>query len=198
LEEDLFIYLIIHLTKHYSAAGIGIRFFIDICLYVRHFKPTMDWTFIWSELSGLGLREFAESIMGLCSVWFEGAAGNEVYDEMAEYVLSSGIYGTRRHSVLSALGIKNHKQQPAWAAKLRYMLKLFFPPLSVMRVQYPILEKVPLLMPFCWLLRGIRCMLFKRKNTFRVIKSVSSVSGEDIDKLRSLHSKTGLIRTRDE
>ena len=197
-EEDFFIYLIIHLTKHYSAAGLGIRFFIDIYLYIRHYKKAMDWTYIRTELSGLGLREFAENIMGLCSLWFDGAAGNEVYDEMAEYVLSSGIYGTRRHLVLSAVSANSHKKQPAWFAKLRYMLKLFFPPLTVMKVQYPLLEKVPLLLPLCWLLRGVRCLLFKRKHTFRVIKSIGSVSGEDIDRIRSLHSKTGLIKTRND
>lgn len=192
--EDFFIYLIIHLTKHYAGKGTGIRSFMDICLYNRRYKQTMDWNYIWTELAKIGLREFAENIMGLCGVWFEGAESNALYDEMAEYILYSGVYGTRQHSVISAMGASAHKRLPIGIARQMYRLKLFFPPLYIMKIQYPFLERVPELLPACWVLRGIRCLLFKRKRTFQMMNSIRSVSAEDIDRMRELHEKAGILK----
>jgi hypothetical protein len=193
-DEDFYIYLIIHLTKHYLGRGTGIRSFMDICLYNRYYKQTMDWNYIWTELAKIGLREFAENIIGLCGAWFEGAESNGIYNEMAEYILSSGVYGTRQHSIISAISSSVDKKLPIWVARQMYSLKLFFPSISVMQVQYPFLVKVPKLLPACWVLRGSRYLLFKRKHTFQIINSIRSVSTKDIDRMRKLHAKTGLIK----
>lgn len=193
-EEDFYIYLIIHLTKHYAGKGTGIRSFLDICLYTRRYRQTMDWNYIWTELEEIGLRKFAESIIGLCGVWFNGAESKELYAEMAEYVFYSGVYGTGRQSFIAAMSSSAGKKIPIGAAKRAYRLKLFFPPVSAMQGRYPFLERVPELLPVCWVLRGLRCLLFKRKHTFQIIRRIRSVSMEDIDRMRKLHAKTGLSK----
>ncbi|WP_347490204.1 nucleotidyltransferase domain-containing protein [Desulfoscipio sp. XC116] len=191
-DEDLYIYLIIHLTKHYIGGGTGIRSFMDICLYNRWYKQTMDWNYIWTELEKIGLREFAENIIGLCGVWFEGAESKGLYHEMADYILYSGVYGTKKHAVIASMNIKTNNKYSIRIAKILYVLKLFFPPLNTMKILYPFLETVPFLLPVSWVLRGIRCLLFKRKHTLQMIHEVHSVSEKDMIKIGSLHEKAGL------
>jgi len=190
--EDFFIYLVIHLTKHYVGGGTGIRSFLDIWVYKERYKAELDWNYIQMELNGINLQEFAENIIGLCEVWFGNAQSNALYDEMTEYVSCSGVYGIRKHAVVSSICIKSSKKYSVRTAKWLYNLRLFFPTYDIMKIQYPFLEKVPSLLPTCWVLRGIRCIVFKRKHTLQMINDVNCVSEEDMRKIGCLHEKAGL------
>ncbi|MFA5527676.1 MAG: nucleotidyltransferase family protein [Peptostreptococcales bacterium] len=192
--EDFYIYLLIHLTKHYSGGGTGIRSFMDIWVYRNRYKDEMDWDYIEAELEKTGLREFTENICGLGEVWFGSGQDNALYEEMTEYIFSSGAYGTRKNAVISSMNIKSSKKHSAKISKCLYSLRLFFPPLSTMKIQYPFLGEVPKLLPACWVLRGIRCLLFKRKHTLQMINKVHSVSEKDMIRIGSLHEKAGLLR----
>lgn len=192
--EDFYIYLLIHLTKHYTGGGTGIRSFLDIRVYYRRYAKEMNWDYIWSELEKISLREFAGNILGLCEVWFGNARSNQLYDEMTQYIFSSGVYGTRKHAVISSINIKSGSKHSIWASKQMYRLRLFFPPLNKMKVDYPFVQLLPVLLPVCWVLRGIRCLLFKRRHTFQMINNLHSVSEEDLVWIGSLHEKSGLFR----
>lgn len=192
--EDFYIYLLIHLTKHYTGGGTGVRSFLDIWLYKERYKAEMDWDYIQAELNEINLREFAENVLGLCEVWFGNMESNALYEEMTEYVIYSGVYGIRKHAVVSSMGIKSSKKHSVRMAKCLYSLKLFFPSLDTMIIQYPFLEALPSLLPACWVLRGIRCIVFKRKHTLQMINNVHSVSEEDMIKIESLHKKAGLLK----
>ena len=187
--EDFYIYLLIHLTKHYSVGGIGIRSFMDIWVYRRCCKDEMNWTYIEAELEKVGLQEFAGNICRLGEAWFGNGKSSELHREMTAYILSSGAYGTRKH-VVTSMGVRTKKTK--LPPKYALWLKLFFPPVSVMQAQYPFLKRVPKLLPACWVLRGLKGLFFKRRRMMRIISHVHSVSEEDIAKMESLHKKAGL------
>ncbi len=192
--EDFFIYLLIHLTKHYANGGTGIRSFLDIWVYKERYKDEMDWDYIQAELNEINFQDFAENIFGLCEVWFGNAGSNVLYDEMTEYVSCSGVYGIRKHAVVSSMGIKSSKKHSVRMAKWLYSLRLFFPPLDVMKIQFPFLERMHSLLPACWVLRGLRCIVFKRRHTLQMINNVHSVSEQDMRKIGRLHERTGLLK----
>lgn len=190
-DED-YIYLLIHLTKHYTGGGTGIRSFMDIRLYHRRYESEMDWNYIRTVLEKIKLREFAENILGLCEVWFGNAQSNELYAEMTEYIFSSGAYGTRKHALISSMGIRAGKKN--LPSKHIYWLKLFCPPLDTLEISCPFLDKLPFLVPVCWALRGVKCLLFKRRHMFQMINNVHSFSKEEAVGLRNLHEKAGLLK----
>lgn len=194
--EDFYIYLLIHLTKHYAGGGTGIRSFMDIWVYHRRYKEELDWAYTEAELNKVGLREFEQNVCGLGETWFGSSQSNEqnsdLYEEMTAYILSSGAYGTRRHSVISSLGIRSDEMK--FLPKYAYWLKLFFPPMEILKNSYPFLTKLPQFLPVCWVLRGLKCVLFKRRHMLHLIKHVHSVSEDDITKLESLHRKAGLLK----
>ncbi len=192
--EDSYIYLLIHLTKHYAGGGTGIRSFLDIWLYNRSYAEEMDWNYIWAELEKTDLSEFAGKVLGLCEVWFGTAPSNELYDEMAQYIFSSGVYGTKKNSIIAAMNKKGGHKYPLGRTKHLYRLKLFFPPLSTMKIPYPFVEKRPILLPICWALRGFRCLIFKRSHTMQMLDNIQSVSEEDLAAIRSLQEKSGLFK----
>lgn len=192
--EDFFVYIMMHLTKHYANGGTGIRSVMDIWLYNSSYGSEMDWDYIETELEKIKLREFAENILGLGEVWFGKAESNALYDEMADFIFRSGAYGSKKNAAASSINACAGENSPTWSMKYRYYLKLLFPGIEQMKIQYPFLGKLSLLLPVCWVLRGVKCLLFKREHTFQMIINVHSVSEKDIAKIRDLHKKAGLLK----
>lgn len=188
--EDLYIYLLIHLTKHYAGGGTGIRSFMDIWVYNKRYGYEMDWDYIEAELEKVGLRKFADNVRGIGEVWFGGGRSSELYEEMTEYIFSSGAYGALKQSFISPEILAGKKRLPA---KCACWMKLIFPTVETLKSSYPILEALPFLLPFCWLLWGAGCLLFKRRLMFQLIGVVHSVSGDDIARMERLHKRAGLL-----
>lgn len=190
--EDFYIYLLIHLTKHYAGGGTGIRSFMDLWVYNKRYKAEMNWNNIEAELEKVGLREFSQNVSGLGEAWFGRGQSNDLFEEMTEYIFSSGTYGTQKHSVVSFMAVRANKK--SLSAKHIYWLKMFFPPVEILKRSYPVLTTRPFLLPVCWVQRGIKCVLFKRRHMLQRIRSVHSVSKEDITRMESLHKKAGLLK----
>lgn len=92
--EDEYLYYLVHLSKHLSEGGSGIRSILDNCIYTRCF-PKLDIAYVASELEKLGLSELAQQVQILSRCWFE--TGEEVPDglrPLAQAVCSAGTYGT--------------------------------------------------------------------------------------------------------
>jgi len=189
---DFYIYTLIHLTKHYTHGGTGIRSFMDLYVYKGRYGNDMDWNYIQAELETIKLWEFEKSISGLNQVWFDKAPSNEFYDEMMNFILSSGAYGTINQALLSSISTTISDKRSIGAAKNLYRQTLFFPRLNTMKKSYPLLGTLPFLLPLCWVLRGLKCLLFKHKNTWQMINEVRSIAGEDLIELHNLHKKAGL------
>ena len=47
--EDQFIFLCFHIAKHLHGDGAGVRMFMDIAVYLRHYQTEMNWDYIWTE-----------------------------------------------------------------------------------------------------------------------------------------------------
>jgi hypothetical protein len=186
--------LLIHLAKHFANAGSGIRSIVDIHLYNKRFNSEMDWSYIKDELEKIGLWKFGESIRELGRVWFDNVQSNDLYDEMTDYIMSSGISGSRKHAVVYSINTGVKTRRLTRIAKQLFWLKLFFPPLMQMKMIYPFLAKTPFLLPIFWILRGIKCLLYKRHQTLHTMKTVRSVSREDLNRAWKLHEKIGLVR----
>jgi hypothetical protein len=83
----------------------------------------------------------------------------------------------------------DEKKRPG---KYACWLKLFFPPAETMAYSYPFLIARPFLLPACWVLRGAKCVLFKRRHMLHMISDIHSISKKDIAGIESLHKKAGL------
>ena len=163
--EDEYLYYLVHLSKHLSEGGSGIRSILDNCIYLRCY-PDMDGDYLEKELETLGLSELAGQVQTLCRCWFEtGQAIPEGLRPLAQAVCGAGTYGSlemRTRQRMERLGEKHRNPVVRFFA---YCLPRFFRPLSEMRRRYPILEKAPALLPVFWVVRLVSMMLHN-KNAF--------------------------------
>ena len=155
--EDEYIYMFIHLTEHFKNGGIGVRFIMDV--YVYNQLKEMDWGYIYEEMEHLGLLEFWKNVTSLSEIWFGEQQGTEhvpdILCQMERFVLDNGTYGTKKNQ--DAVSVERQ-------GRMMFLLHACFPGLNDMKSVYPWLKKAPVLLPVTWGIRGVRSILFRKRN----------------------------------
>ena len=176
-QEDEYLFYMVHLSKHMSEGGSGLRSILDNRIYFRCF-PDMDESYLEKELEGLGLLEFARQVQVLSRCWFEtGLAIPEALEPLAQAICSVGTYGTlqmRTHNRMARLRQKHPNSVMRFFA---YCLPRFFRPMSVMKRRYPVLEKAPILLPVFWVVRIASKMLHNEKAFWQHLRLVFQEGG---------------------
>ena len=160
--EDCYIYLIVHQHKHYSRGGTGLRSLMDTYIYLKHEK--LDMCYVAAETDKLGIRDYEEINRSLSQHLFDGEKLTPTEQEMLDYILSSGTYGTIKHN------IQNKMQKRKWN-KLQYALNRFFVPVKKTNPDYSVYARLYptwyqhkillLVLPFYRVARAVRSGRFK-------------------------------------
>lgn len=162
--SDTFIHIMLHFVKHYlKNSSCGIRFAIDFYTYCRYYDKQLDWAYIWQELDKLKVKEMAQDVLGLGQAWFADGKPTQSQEAMGKRMCSSGTFGNTvgyDHNQIMKLTPKSGNVK---VGEFRYFMRMVFPPIAEMKISYPILEKIPILLPFTWIIRGFRT-LFTRPN----------------------------------
>ncbi len=155
--EDFYFYHIAHTAKHFRNGGCGIRPFIDLW-YLEKALP-YDREKTEKLLSKCGLLKFTQAARKLVDVWLKSEEHDELSREMAAFVLSGGIYGT----------LENRIEVQASKGRFVYFLSRVFPSYRILKNQYLILRKYPILYPFYIVRRWFNLLFVKgrAKNSLR-------------------------------
>ncbi len=141
--EYLFFHVIAHAAYHFRSGGCGIRPLMDLYLMQKNLPINGE---ILADLLGQSaLTSFYSGMCALIGVWFEGQAHTDLTQKAESYILSGGVYGSR----------KNHEamQQQDAGSDGQYILRRIFMPYDKLKIKYPILNKCCLLAPFCHIAR---------------------------------------------
>lgn len=155
--EEEYVFLVVHLTKHYRSMGIGLRHFVDLYVYLQS-SPELDMPLIFRRLAELGLEEFYRNIMYTLEVWFDGAEETPVTDLITEYVFASGNWGKLDTYYLTKAA-KYSGSHPGQ----KLMLQSIFPDYKIMCQTYDKLIRWPVLLPVYWVIRWFEIILFRRR-----------------------------------
>ena len=188
--EDEFLYLFTHLAKHYRDAGIGIKHLTDIYLFLNKYTE-LDMDYIHTSLEKMHLLDFFKNIEKMLDVWFNGKECDEVSKFITAKIFDSGVYGTLVNSLKSD-ALKFSKGTDEKGAKRKKRLYMIFLPYNKMCAVFPILHKAPILLPFLWVWRLIRAVLFRRDNVKKLNEEVENYSQEEIDEYKLELNYVGL------
>lgn len=150
--EDEFIYLFTHFAKHFRDGGIGCRHVVDLWVWLRANRG-LDWEAVESALDKLCLKEFCTNIRSLIDAWFEDSPTDEKLDFIGDYILASGNWGDSMSNRLSIAVRDAGYDSDITQGRMQYLRRLLFPARAGMESLYPILRKVPWLLPFAWVFR---------------------------------------------
>jgi hypothetical protein len=183
--EDEFIFNIIHMIEHFKEGGAGIKFIMDIYVYDR---LDMDRSYLEGELGKLGIFEFYRNISLLARYWFSDSLiemdndKKEFIERIGTFIISNGM--DKIHENSSDLAVSH--------GRLAFLLKICFPSYLDMCSMFTWLENKPWLLPFSWILRGVRSLKYRRGNVRLHFDSFKSGDADKGRELLKFYSECGL------
>lgn len=165
-DEDQYLYLTAHEYKHYSTGGTGLRSLLDTYVFLRS-RP-VDMARVEQEAAVLGIAEFERKNRELAFHLFDGAELTPEEQEMLDYMIASGTYGTEANKAGNQVARKGR-----WG----YFLSRLFPSVEYLSKLYPALRKAPFLYPLFWVMRMVRGFLVRRKQMKVQLKAALGTDG---------------------
>ena len=156
----MYVFLIVHIAKHYQYGGTGIRTLLDIYVYEKAL-PSLDFDYIKGELKKIGLDRFYDKIHKIVFDWFSGNFDGN-YDTVSAYIISGGVYGTQGVERLN--NFINSNMDNLDSARKKNSVENIFPPLEIMKIRYSILEKQKWMLPLFWIIRIIQTLFTAPQN----------------------------------
>ncbi len=183
-DEDFYVYMIAHMAKHFFETGCGIRNLVDIFIYINSFGKSMDNDYLYVELKKCGILDFEKNMRELAFIWLQDKECMDVYDDIFEYMVESGIYGKRKNGIWSQLAKETS------AGKANVVIHYFFPSINFMKEKYKWLRKAPYLLPIAWIIRGVTGVMSEEsKEHFDTFEGASK---EHIDKMLGIYHRLNL------
>ncbi len=184
-KEDFFIFMIVHCAKHFTSGGTGVRSFIDIYLYVNGYQD-MNWDYINNELNNMGLLKFCQTSIDLGNYWFGDGEATLLLNSFEESIFSSGVYGTVQNNATINMFMNENAINNLENSKTKYIFKRIFPSFQFMKTRNPILNKMPILLPWFYFTRILGGFFHFKRSKFEM-HSVNAITKEKYDKLNNLH-----------
>ncbi len=184
--EDFYVYILSHTAHHFESAGTGIKSIVDHYYLKNRLRPLCDEDKLNGALEKIGLRVFSDKMDELADYWFSDEKVEEDIKETADFIILSGVFGNDVNYYLSGVIKGNYGEK-----KSSYFLKRLFLPYGLMKDRYPILKKLPFLLPFLWVVRFF-ASLSKSKEISDEMKTISSVAPEEKEKQANFMKKHGL------
>lgn len=189
--EDRFIFYMAKCAYRYAQDELVIRELMDLYLYHRTWQEQINQTHVKKVLADFRVEELANKLLHLAYMWFgsleelkledEERYEPQVFDGLENRILSRGILNNetneieqqavllremieksedkeRRQERFARWKQRNAERRQDLGRKLRWV----FPEYRYMCTIYPILEKMPLFLPFCWIMRLLRFLFIRR------------------------------------
>jgi hypothetical protein len=155
------------MAKHFSGGGCGIRSYLD--LWILNHRIGCNAANAAELLEEGGMTAFAQASEKLVAVWFADAKMDQTIEQMEEYVLWGGVYGSLANHVTLI--------QSKRGGKFRYAMSRIFVRYEIMRQYYPILEKHKWLTSFYHVYRWL-CVIFngRLRRALREMKFILKIS----------------------
>lgn len=171
------IYQLYHMIKHFIPAGIGIRHFLDLTVYVNRYYNKIDFYKVNEVLEKMGYYYFACSIFRICINYLGmnelvlknvSTTMTRVDYKVLEDVLDAGVFGTKtlyRRKTTDVVKNAFYSGEGKKRSKFRTYLNVLFPPPSQLSDRYVNAKKYKILLPVAWGQRVAHHLVCKMKNT---------------------------------
>lgn len=176
--DDFYLFFIEHFAKHYYNSGCGIRFLMDTYVLLKKIGSEFNEKHLEEKLKERDLLEFRKEAEILAQAWFGGNKTVCMNTKMERIVLEAGIYGTRTQKKRNRINTYMKSFRSRKVGKFFYCMSMVFLGYQDMCLLYPVLKKIPVLLPFCWIHRTIRTLFTKRERIKTIWNEVSKVEKE--------------------
>ena len=185
-------YLFCHLAKHLYKGGAGIRMYMDIALFIKANRNTLNFEKICDDFKKLHLEQFFKTVTLACCQWFQIDLPFEIDDinsdsteRLKEYTFSADLFGKSRDK--SVISIRNNENN----SKAGVLRETLFPSIQQIEERYKFIKGRKYLLPVAWVARGF-VNLKEIPNKLKYIKNVSNTDMTQVGEYDEFISEIGL------
>lgn len=179
--ESEFVYRMASAIYRYVTNEVTMREIIEIQIFHKTFRDQICMDSVWKRLKDFEVDGLAEKFLRISYMWFgdrqdtyyDGLPEDmAVYDILEERLLTRGIINHETDSQALKLekSVRRELEKEKKGERIRQLkekmrerlesimriLRWIFPDYHYMASIYPVLEKLPVLLPIFWMVRGIR------------------------------------------
>lgn len=198
-----FLFLLMHLRKHFLNHGVGMRQFMDLAV-ISKAETELRWEWIEEKLTELDLLKFAKVCYSLIERWFDvyipskkEILSEEFIDQITERIMKNGVFGfdDKENQVANAHTALLKASGPLWLKRIEVLFQNVFLSYEVMR-GYPdcgFLNGKPWLLPIAWCKRLVSIITRTNKAKAIAVARNSFIPDEELDDRRKLLDMMGLL-----
>lgn len=157
------LYLLVHIAKHIStSAGAGIRMYLDIASFLRHFGSDADWAWFCAETEKLRFTDFANTVFTLVQREFGVESpialkpvDDAVYADFMSFTMAGGTFGKFGRDP-AVIQMRRQTQSGEEASRARTLIRRLFPSAATIARRYTYLQGRSWLLPVAWAHRILR------------------------------------------
>lgn len=188
-----FLYLLVHLRKHFVYCGVGIRQFVDLVVMCQKADLNIEW--LQSQLDQLNLSGFASMCMGICERWFDmklpfaKPLDDDFFELSTDKIFCNGVFGTQDKENANTLTHYSVTKKGRASVLLSYI----FPSYKNVKdaEYYSYVNHKPYLLPVVWIHRVVR-LLVKGADDSQKNHAIAIFDGEQSKKYDEFFKKWGL------
>ena len=186
-EEGFYLNTVCHLANHFVDAGVGVRYVLDVWVNRHLRKPEPNRKQVEAELRRFGLLDFARNIEALAEAWFGRGEMTPVLEELAEYILTSGLQGTSDRAMLNAVALSPGQSQTS------ALMKKAFYSREEMETRFPWCKGKPWLLPVAWIVRAVRAVCKRWRLILKWGKGTGQFSKEEVSQQAAQLKRFGIV-----
>lgn len=182
-KEFFVFHMYAHMAYHFLSGGCGVRALLDV--WVMEHRMDAHYACAEDLLKQAGIDTFAREMCSIANKCFSLDEKDAFSDLVLQYIFRGGVYGTKDNRI----AVKKGEAGNAFL----YALKRLFLPYRSMVILYPVLKKLPLLLPICWVARCASAVLKgKGKRIASELERVNDISDDTLSELAEIRSRLGL------
>ena len=171
-DEDFYIFLLVHGYKHYKLGGIGLRFLLDIYVFLQQKGGALDRAYIEAECTKLDMAEYEKTTRELAFKVYDGLPLSKEESALLDFYFFSGAKGTEKHYFMKEIREKGGGKK----GKIHYVFRRVFPAMETLKQSYPFVYRHKVLIPFLPFYRLIKGLRLHRKELKKEIKKLKKIS----------------------
>lgn len=156
-----FLYLFIHLYKHFIGPGVGIRQMLDLLLYGEKHYQEIEWEIVEKNIYSISAEKLYADILAIGARYFDfhintGFTGND-FNTLLTDIMDAGIFGASTSE--RKIAGKIIKEEVDHGRKYNH-LRLLFPKRTVLMQRYRLSELKYHKLPVLWAKRICRFLKY--------------------------------------
>lgn len=182
--EFFFFHQVAHASYHFLHGGCGVRPILD--LYLLEEKLDFRRDKLDEMLAKTGIKKFCDAAKSLSEVWFGDGEHTDVTRRMEQFVLSGGVYGTKKNS----MAVCQQKEK----GRLGYIINRIWLPYELLCITYPRLKGRKYLQLFYEIKRWLRIFNPEaRKHKKRDLDAIKNLSAKHKSDVNCMLNELGLM-----